>query len=378
MRRRKLAAIVLASLAGIGVLAVVAFALATPHWRKLQEVALGESRREHSMVLLPNKTVLIVGGDNLVQEDEKTFRGVMVRACEIFDPSSNTCSTTGSRNHPDEPAAYVALRDGRVLAIGEGPSRHHCEIYDQSLGTWSDTASVLAPRYGFETALLANGEVMIVGGKDDREMSSDCELFDPTLGTWRKAAPTLSPRYNHRIVPLRDGRALVMGGGRDPHDCEVFDPKMNSWTRAAPLHDNHGSSFIAVELQNGSVLVAGGAVCYPGPRGRVVESTMTSEIFAPTTGRWTPAAGLPIPIDRHLSSTHLLDNGNIIVIGVDHGKNCLIYESKWNMWRRIPFLDTPRYNHASVKLADGRILVSGGDKGGSSIESILQSLEVLK
>ena len=330
------------------------------------------------MILLPNKTVLIVGGGNLVKEDEKAFRGVMVRACEIFDPSSNTCSMTGSRNHADEPAAYVTLRDGRVLAIGEGPSRHHCEIYDQSLGTWSDTASVLSPRYSFEAALLANGEVMIVGGKDGREMSSDCELFDPNLGTWRKAAPMLSARYNHRIVPLRDGRALVMGGGRDPHDCEMFDPKMNSWTRAAPLHDNHGSSFIAVELQDGRVLLAGGAVCHPGSRGIVVEPIMTSEIFDPETNRWNPGAKLPIAIALHFISTHLLDNGNIVVIGVNYGKNCLIYESKWNMWRRIPTLHTPRYDHASVKLADGRILVSGGYKGGSGVESILLNFEVLK
>jgi len=395
MKRREQAAVVLASLMGIGVLAVVTFVLATPHrrkpqeaalgeslaiphWRKLQEAALGEGRRGHSMILLPDKTVLIVGGGNLIQEDERPFRGVMVRACEIYDPTSTTCSMTGSRIYPDEPAAYIALHDGRVLAIGEGPTRPHCEIYDPRLGTWKDTASVLLPRYGFETALLANGEVMIAGGKIDRELSSACELFNPTLGTWRKAAPMLSPRLLHRIVSLRDGRALVMGSGRDPHDCEVFDLKVNCWTRSAPLLDDHGSTFIAVELQDGRVLVAGGAVYHRG--GCVLESVpaMTSEIFDPATNRWSAAGRLPIAIDLRLISTHLLDNGNLVVIGVNFGKKCLLYDSKWNVWRLIPTLHTPRYDHASVKLSDGRILVSGGYKGGTGVESLLQDFEVLK
>jgi hypothetical protein len=330
------------------------------------------------MILLPNNTVLIVGGGNLVQEDERTFRGVMVKACEIFDPTTSTCSQTGSRNHPDEPATYISLRDGRVLAIGEGPFREHCEIYDPGKGTWMDTAPVLVPRYCFESTRLSNDEVLIVGGNTGKDKSSDCELFDPTLETWRKAAPMLSPRTWHRIVALRDGRALVVGGGRDPHDCEVFDPKVNRWSRAAPSAKNHGSSFIAVELHDGRVLVAGGVVCHPGPRGIEGVPIMTSEIFDPATNRWHPAARLPIAIDLHLISTHRLDNGNIVVIGVNSGKNCLLYESKWDMWRRIPSLHTPRYDHASVKLADGRILVSGGYKGGSGVEADLQSLEVLR
>ena len=83
-------------------------------------------------------------------------------------------------------------------------------------------------RFDFATAALANGTVLIVGGKEDGSAaSSRVELFDPLGGRWGEfqafCRSTLTARERFSIARLLDGRWLVVGGnsGEGPN-VEVF------------------------------------------------------------------------------------------------------------------------------------------------------------
>src|SRR5262249_60469877 len=85
---------------------------------------------------------------------------------ELYDPTSNSWSTTGSLNTARYYHTAVRLKTGKVLAIGgyTGTSTTSCELYDPSKGTWSNAASTNVARYFNGTTLLADGKVLVTGG----------------------------------------------------------------------------------------------------------------------------------------------------------------------------------------------------------------------
>src|SRR5260370_41948976 len=96
-------------------------------------------------------------------------------------------SATGSMAYTHEAAAAVKLADGRVLVTGgyvTGFSK--AEIYDPAFGHFTTTVGDMQVGRSLHSAtLLANGEVLIVGGFDASSASiATAELFDPVAGTF--------------------------------------------------------------------------------------------------------------------------------------------------------------------------------------------------
>ena len=88
-----------------------------------------------------------------------------------------------------------------------------------------------------------------------------------------------APRAFFNAVLLDDGTVLLMGGGAPDEltglfgqsfppqaDCELYDPTTGNFTFTANMHFAR-AAFTAIELQNGSVLAAGGEgnVLFPAP-----------------------------------------------------------------------------------------------------------------
>ena len=77
-------------------------------------------------------------------------------------------------------------------------------------------------------------------------------------------------------VLLADGRVLVVGGNSSLKFAETWDPAAGFWTNTGALTNARSSNFGLVRLNDGRVLVDGGAVqdiwcdneggdCYYGP-----------------------------------------------------------------------------------------------------------------
>lgn len=96
-------------------------------------------------------------------------------------------------------AGSVELKDGRVLVAGgvaaDGAAVWHvianAEIYDPASNTWSTTASLSEARYAYRLAQLPNGQVLAVGGTRDHDSNwnadsfvREVELYDPNTTSW--------------------------------------------------------------------------------------------------------------------------------------------------------------------------------------------------
>jgi hypothetical protein len=129
----------------------------TETWTRVGD--LSTPRFKHSSVLLSDGRILVMGGTS----DDET----LLSSTEIFDPVANTFTRGPDMFEPRYKfqGGAVLLDDGRVAIAGGGRST---EILDLSDGT-SAVVAESAQRGSFATInLLGSGDLLIVGGYDDR------------------------------------------------------------------------------------------------------------------------------------------------------------------------------------------------------------------
>ncbi len=120
--------------------------------------------------------------------------------------------------------------------------------------------------YGSTVTLLADGRVLIAGGKPGYSAVATAGgwLFDPIHNSLFPVRPMNSARSDHEAVLLRDGRVLVTGG-EGPNEflvetlagAELFDPATGRFT-AIPAKPSSRYRATAVRLADGRVLIVGG------------------------------------------------------------------------------------------------------------------------
>src|SRR5207253_3495295 len=97
---------------------------------------------------------------------------------------------------------------------------------------------------------------------------ASAELYDPGSGTWSRTGSLVVGRFNHVAIPLSNGTVLVAGGLDQTvtalASAELYDPGTGAWTATASMHIPRNFNGVeqdntAIRLQNGDVLVAGGA-----------------------------------------------------------------------------------------------------------------------
>ena len=118
-------------------------------------------RAGHTATLLPDGKVLVTGGFT----DSLGSNGVGTDTAEIYDPAKATFRPT---NKPMVEGRWahtaMLLPDGTVLIVGGGSSV--AEIYSASDGSFSAIGSDESDRLGHTATLLKNGSVLIIGGFD--------------------------------------------------------------------------------------------------------------------------------------------------------------------------------------------------------------------
>ena len=106
------------------------------------------------------------------------------------------------------------LADGKVLVAGGfGPTGAlaSAELYDPTTETWTVTGSLNTGRWLYTATLLADGKVLVAGGYENFVASA--ELYDPAAGTWTYTGSLNADQYSHTATLLPSGEVLVAGGG---------------------------------------------------------------------------------------------------------------------------------------------------------------------
>jgi hypothetical protein len=182
------------------------------------------ARYAASAVTLDDGRVLVVGGID--------SEGDVLRTAEVFDPDSGRWSSAGSLAKARAGFTLTLLPDGSVLAVGGDPGGSwasdkplaSAERFDPSSGTWSPAASMATPRTLHVAALLEDGRVLVAGGNDralkpGRTLddgfpppTTSAEIYDPVTDSWTATTPMKSPRAAAAAATLADGSVLVAGG----------------------------------------------------------------------------------------------------------------------------------------------------------------------
>lgn len=292
---------------------------------------------------------------------------------DLFDPSTNRFTQTGSMAHARAYPKAVVMNDGRVLVMGgmhfttQWNYRASAEIYDPATGTFTLTGSMNDARSNPAAVLLADGRVMVLGGYNSTYYDlSSTEIYDPATGVWSTGPSMKRARGDGPFATrLSDGRVLVAGGYNSTYgvqkSAEVYNPSTNTFTLLADQMNLARVQASIVAMPNGDALIVGGSNAGV-PQGPI-------EVFHGATNTFYDLAAvdqLDVPVFGTLIS--VLPNGLVAIFGgatgsavedrvylYDHSTRQVILENAR--------LGIPRYYATGVTLNDGRVLIIGGNLG---------------
>jgi hypothetical protein len=351
---------------------------------------------------------------------------------ELWDPSTNAWARTQPLNKPRYAFAAVGLRDGRVLVAGglnEGTgwgdgnneSFSSAYLFDPSRAgeTWSKVDLMGVARTAPAAALLPDGRVLVAGGyfyqgakaspspppgtSGRREFGfawDTAELFDPGAGTWTTTGSMHQARAGAGAVTLTDGRVLVVGSGAFAVarledgafvSAEIYDPRTGRFSRTGglPPVDREALAGRGIQLPDGDgrpwalgTLVAlpdGGALLVGNTRvwdGRAeVTRTLRFDAWA---GAWTEAQApwasyldgasgqwLATPgIRRHAALASRLADGRVLVAGGESAgivaATAELFDPATGDWLTLPEMPFGRADGDAVRLTDGSVMLVGG------------------
>jgi len=260
------------------------------------EGVMEDARAYHAATLLADGRVLITGGCNnavsaLVKCDN------YLGTAEIYDPNSDTFTTTGGMLTPRANHTATLLPDGRVLIAGGSDGSgvlSSAEIYDPKTETFSSAGSMAFPRTHHTASALPDGRVLIAGGLADQHYDS-LEVFNPSTGAFSVLPSKMTvPRAMHSAVTLRDGRVLLVGG--ENAALLSFDVNFQS------PNDNISPSIVfSPDSKIGFVPYTGSGVvvAFSPDTGRVLKRIETGGF---------PTFMTPLPDGRSLAIVSVLDN----------------------------------------------------------------------
>jgi MBG domain (YGX type)/Bacterial Ig-like domain (group 3)/Galactose oxidase, central domain len=283
----------------------------------------------------------------------------LVAASEIFDPETQTSSASASLNTARVDHSVTLLADGRVLITGgsddSGPLSS-AEIFDPAhseTGFVTVGSAMSAARTRHTATLLNDGHVLIAGG----DAQGSAELFDATTGTFM---PTIWPltvaRSGHTATLFTDDSVLLAGGNTAtmetyrPNQGFTLDPATMSVVRTGHW---------AFELSDTRLLL------FQGDTGNTIDESN------PGTGTITPKGTL----DFHASSSSLLANGKVLVLGTGvsglYDPNAVPPAPDFTAFDENTVPNSgilPRSGQAAVELpSDKKILITGGADGNNQL-----------
>ena len=293
--------------------------------------AMNVARIGHTATRLGDGRVLVVGGFG--NDSEATGSAT----AELYDPVANTWAPAPpiavARN--GHGAVAVGPGDGKVLIFGgvdaidaSANVLASAQLYDAATNSWSPVPPMATPRIIPSVTRLQDGRILVTGGKPTLSNSTAAaEIYDPATNSWSTTAPMHFSRYWHSSILLGNGKVLVSSGStqNDPvlgsfvRISELYDPQSGTWTDKASMSDDRSRPSSAL-LENGGVLVASGDSSFGN----------TAELYDPGVDAWVPAGKLIIK-DRSFETMLRLDDGSVLLAGgassTQDDKICELYTS---------------------------------------------------
>jgi len=224
-------------------------------------------------------------------------------------------------------------------------------------GTFQKTGSMNVARNAHTATLLANGEVLVAGGDDSSFGGSplaSAELYNPATGLWTLTGSMTVPRESHQAVRLQNGQVLVAGGanaGGTLNSAELYNPATGTWAATGSMSTAR-SGFSLTLLPNGEVLAMQGT---------------SAELYNPATGNWS-ATGSPTSSVGGPNAA-LLQDGEVLAIGESINTPSELFNPSTGSWSATGSTGTTIINPITPRLLNGEVLATGGFRTGNTADS---------
>ena len=274
------------------------------------------ARREHAAVTLQDGRILVAGG--------MTPAGPYTNTAEIYDPASGQWTATGNMNATRFRSIARLLPDGRVMVMGKDSysSGAYADIFDPATGTFSKTGNFIENSGWHGLVVLADGRVMKVGGQastapsPDNPYSTRAEIWDPATNQWSATGPMSVGRSGIEPVLLADGKVMVAGGRNvmSLRSTEIYDPSTGVFARG-PDMPTEFEPITSTVLANADIVYTAG---YKRQLMRYSAASGTWNLTGPQRGT-----------ARDLTASRLPD-GNVLIAGGAAQNDASTYAAIWD------------------------------------------------
>ena len=281
--------------------------------------------------------------------------GATLAMVTLIDASSSSqVEQLGPLAVPRTGHAATGLADGRVLITGgrdsAGTIVATAEVVDPANQTSTAIGMLNTARIDHTATLLADGRVLIAGGTGASGALASAEIFDPAnLGAgFRMLSATMgAARARHTATRLHDGRVIIAGGDVDG-TAEIFEPTAESFSSTLLAMAAPRIGHTAILFSDDSVLLAGG-------------NTDSMEYFSATDQKFTLDLQKMTAV-RTGQEAIALDDTHLLFFGGDSGNTIDEFNSSSDTITLKGTMDAPA--SSATLLANGKILVLRSDVAG--------------
>ncbi len=198
---------------------------------------------------------------------------------------------------------------------------------------------------------------------------------------WKTIAGANLSLEGHTITLLQNGEVLIAGGCKDTGGSPSYLRKSYRYLPASDTLVDAGE-LVAPRCEHAAVRLADGRVLVFAGQRESSGYLLDTELFdpaQPAASAWS--AGPPLPSARTGASALLLADGQLLVTGGDsNGSDALdailVLAPGASSWK-IPLapLKEKRRHHVSTLLPGGKVLLSGGSRGPIGNRVFLKNLE---
>jgi hypothetical protein len=206
---------------------------------------------------------------------------------EIYDPKTNKSEyTKGKFNYRHYNFGMIKLKDNRIMIIGgdvmlqlddkisswkDSKCNLSVEIYDPKTETVELKYPLRNAREYLETLQLPNGEILIVGGYDDKSNNYDIDIYDLVKNETKQTDKLIYDTNGGRVnmILVNEKYVLITGfmsknkyKNMEKKDGELaYDIIAKKIIKIPSMKINRGGHTLT-KLKNGNIFVVGGATKY--------------------------------------------------------------------------------------------------------------------
>lgn len=313
----------------------------------------------------------------------------------LFDPQTRLVSerTVNETGHNMFCPGTTHLADGRLLVNG-GISASQTSIFDPTTSLWTKGAAMNMARGYNANTLLANGEVLTLGGSWSGGLGNKHAEIWSEAGGWRRLTgvpvePFLSPDPSTSygtdshfwLIPAGNGKVFHPGPGVN---MQWIDTVGNGQVVPAGRRgdDEFSISGTAVMYAQGKILKTGGGPGYDAVNAN--SNTYQIDINNGVTVRKLA----PMAYRRSFHNSVVLPNGQVLILGGQtyaagfSDNNSVLVPELWDpqteTFSTLPPMAAPRnYHSVALLLPDATVMSAGGGLCGAGCAANHADLQIL-